>query len=337
MKIREILEKLISVPMNDLVDTIRSLLPSECEIFKSPLGNLAVRILGESAETILLDAHMDRIHFVVTGITTNGFVKVAPVGGIDCRVLSGCEVTVWGKEPLFGVFTIMPPHLKKADNSVASAVEEQAIDVGLSFEQASELITQGDIVTFRSNFKSLMNDRIVSAGFDNLAGVSVLISLAHKLVKLKLKHSVVLQFSNFEETGRRFAGGTTGAFSVSPQEAIVVDASFAKAPYLSYPTPGEIGKGVMIGFSPMLSKTISSSLAALSEENQIPYSQEVLGGSSGTNADGIVSVADGVPTGLVSYPLLNMHTGVEIVSESDLQLTERLLELYCQKGGAINE
>ena len=72
MKIREILEKLISAPMNDLVDTIRSLLPSECEIFKSPLGNLAVRILGESAALLFTAGFAHAVNGIIDGLAAPG-------------------------------------------------------------------------------------------------------------------------------------------------------------------------------------------------------------------------------------------------------------------------
>ncbi len=337
MELRDILEKLTSTFGDALSDTICSLLPRGCEINKSPLGNLSVRFSGESEDAILLDAHMDTIHFVVTAITPEGFIKVAPCGGVDCRVLSGSEVTVWGTEPLYGVFTVMPPHLKKTGSSNASSVEEQAIDIGCSFERVNQLVTLGDAVTFRSNFTPLINSRYSSSGLDNLAGVAVLISLSHKLSKMKLKNTVILQFSNYEETGHRFAGATTGAFAFSPKEAVVIDASFAKAPALNYAAPGEMGNGAMIGFSPMLSQEISCAFRDLAKENQIPFTQEIMGGSSGTNADGVVTTANGIPTGLLSYPLLNMHTPVEVVSEKDLKVLEQLLELYCQKGGSANE
>ncbi len=336
MEIKEILEKLTKTFGGALSEMICSLLPANCDVDKTPLGNIMVRFIGEKNDNILLDAHMDTVHFAITSITSEGFLKVAPCGGVDCRVLSGSEVTVWGEEPLYGLFTIMPPHLKKTSTSSAVLVEEQTIDIGLSYEQAVQKVKVGDLVTFRSCFVNLCNQKIASRGLDNLAGVAVLIALAHKLDQMKLKSSVVLQFSGFEETGHRFAGATTGAFAFSPKEAIVVDASFAKAPALNYATPGNIGKGVMIGVSPMLSKGISKMLQQLAEENNISYTNEILSGSSGTNADGIVTVGEGIPTGLVSYPLLNMHTPVEIVSENDLNSLVKLLELYCQKGGSFN-
>lgn len=336
MEIQEILRKLTPTFGKVLHETILSLLPTECEVKTSPLGNIMVRFPGESQETILLDAHMDIVHFTVTSITREGFLKVAPCGGVDCRVLSGSEVTVWGTTPLYGLFTIMPPHLTKASNSSAVAVEEHAIDIGLSFDKANELVKPGDLVTFGHTFTQLSNKRISSHGLDNLAGVAAFIALSRKLMQADLKNTVVLQFSNFEETGHRFAGGVTGAFSVTPQEAVVIDASFGKTPSLQYATPGEIGEGVMIGVSPMLSKEISLSLEKIAKDHNIPYTKEILGGTSSTNADGIVTAGGGIPTGLLSYPLLNMHSSVETVSEKDLDSLVSLLELYCQKGGSFN-
>ncbi len=336
MDIKEILQKLLSSPKMALSETILSLLPNKCEVTKTPLGTILVRFSGEEETPILLDAHMDTIGFVVTAVTSQGFLKVASCGGIDSRVLAGSEVTVWGSEPLFGIFTTMPPHLKKSPATSAVAVEEQAIDLGFSAQQVSSKVKVGDLVTFRSSFTTLCNNRFSSSGLDNLCGVASLIFLAYKLVEMNLPNTVILQFSNFEETGHRFAGAVTGAFSVAPKEAVVIDASFAKVPGLNYQTPGEMNMGVMIGFSPMLNGDISGGLRKLAQENKISYTQEILGGSSGTNADGIVSSGGGVPTGLLSYPLLNMHTPVEVVSQNDLNALVDLLVIYCRNGGLAN-
>ena len=48
---------------------------------------------NENADkTILLDAHIDRIGLIATGIDDNGFVKVDACGGIDIRTLQDTEV-----------------------------------------------------------------------------------------------------------------------------------------------------------------------------------------------------------------------------------------------------
>ena len=336
MDLKRILKELVDSCGNSLQDTLLSLLPENCEHKITPLNTLLVFLGDQNKEKLLIDAHMDTVGFVVTNITADGFIKVAPCGGVDCRVLPGSEVTVWGREPLYGVFTIMPPHLKQGNQGDVPGVEDQAIDVGLNYEKASKVVEVGDRVTMRCPFVELANRRVSSCGLDNLAGVAVLVALAHRLNNDSLPFSLVLQFSTFEETGHRYAGAVTGAFSVQPNEAIVVDASFAATPGLRYATPGKLGKEVMIGVSPMLSSSISRRLCSLAAELEIPYTKEVLGGASGTNADGIFTVGAGIPTGLLSFPLANMHTGVESVSLDDLHSLVNLLEAYCRKGGEEN-
>ena len=64
----------------------------------------------EGAKTVLLDAHLDQIGFLVTEVLDGGFLRFAPVGGVDPRMLLGGEVTILADEPLYGVVSCMPPH-----------------------------------------------------------------------------------------------------------------------------------------------------------------------------------------------------------------------------------
>ena len=76
-------------------------------------GNvLACKKCGRKhAKTILLDAHLDQIGFVVTEVLDGGFVRFAPVGGVDPRMLLAGEVTILADEPIYGVVSCLPPHL----------------------------------------------------------------------------------------------------------------------------------------------------------------------------------------------------------------------------------
>ena len=60
---------------------------------------------------IMLDAHLDQIGFIITSVDEKGFLRFAPVGGLDRRVMAGSPVTVFGKEPVTGIVCCMPPHL----------------------------------------------------------------------------------------------------------------------------------------------------------------------------------------------------------------------------------
>ncbi|MGN1416844.1 MAG: M42 family peptidase, partial [Oscillospiraceae bacterium] len=66
----------------------------------------------EHAPKIVLDAHTDRIGFIVTSVCEDGFLKVHNLGGIDMRILSAQRVIIHGKRDVKGVICSIPPHLR---------------------------------------------------------------------------------------------------------------------------------------------------------------------------------------------------------------------------------
>ena len=77
-------------------------------------GNVIAEMGDDQAEQhILLDAHMDQIGLIVTGIDKEGFLRVAACGGIDRRVLMGSRVCIYGTQQITGVISCLPPHLTK--------------------------------------------------------------------------------------------------------------------------------------------------------------------------------------------------------------------------------
>ena len=74
------------------------------------LGNVRA-VMGDHGPTVLVCAHMDEVGMIVTGIEDNGFLRIWQMGGIDPRILPGSEVTVFGREKLYGVIGAKPPHL----------------------------------------------------------------------------------------------------------------------------------------------------------------------------------------------------------------------------------
>ena len=66
---------------------------------------------GEKPGNVLVTAHYDEIGLIVTGIEDSGFLRFTAVGGVDAKVIGAMEVTVHGKEDLFGVIGVKPPHL----------------------------------------------------------------------------------------------------------------------------------------------------------------------------------------------------------------------------------
>lgn len=315
----------------DISDKIKEWLPSSMTAVNDKTGNVVATLDG-TGKTFLLDAHMDRIGLIVTAIEEGGFLRVAKCGGMDARVLAAQDVTVWGKEAVYGVITSTPPHLLSADDAgKAKDFDDMLIDTGLTKEEAEKLISQGDRVTVRTPVCELLNNRISCAALDDRAGCAVIIRAAEIVSQSENHPTVKLLFSGQEETGG--TGAVNGSFLVDADECISVDVSFADAPDMPSKKCGKLDKGPMIGFSPVLSYDISRKLEAVAKEKGIPYQLELMSDATGTNADHIALSKGGIRTGLVSIPLRNMHTGVEIVSADDVENCAKLIAEYILGGG----
>ncbi len=292
--------------------------------FDKTTGNAVFRRAGfdDSKKTILLDAHIDEIGFVVTYITDDGFLKVAPVGGIDRRTLLASEVTVFGRQKIKGVITSTPPHLED-DNKKVPEVSDIYIDCGLSGEQAKSIISLGDKVSMVNEPVRLLGSRVSGKALDDRSGVAVLIKTIELLKDKPLGVNVVLLLSSQEETGEM--GAKTGAFDISPDMAIAVDVSFAYTQGEDKEECGELSKGAMIGISPSLSRELSDALISCAKDKGIPYQYEIMNGRTGTNADQITISKGGVKTVTVSIPEKYMHTPVEVIDLEDIDNIARLL------------
>lgn len=306
------------------------------EIRRDSMGSLIGHIPGDGVR-ILLNAHMDEIGLVVTAVDDKGFLRVAKNGGVDLRMLLGSEVTVWGSEPLYGVFCCQPPHLitSRDDYSKVPEITDLAVDIGFSAQRARELVHPGDKISFRQGFNSLPNGRVTCKSLDDRAGVAAVLYCLECLKQMKTNCDITVLFSVQEEVGTRGAG--PGTFGVMPQQALCVDVSFAMSPGSLRHKCGDLGKGPMIGYSPILSRNITNRLLRLAQDKKIPFQKEIMGGETGTDADAISLIGEGVETGLLSVPLRYMHSPVETVEIEDIKNTGRLMAEYIADiGGTPN-
>lgn len=331
MDIKEILFNLSdAVSIGNITDASKTAFDELSKYTKASQNGINVigEIKGESDYALMLEAHIDEVGFVVTDVDSDGFLTVKNCGGIDLRALPSRTVTVHSKEKVTGVFCATPPHLggpKEYDD-----IQALKIDTLLG-EKAKDIISVGDLVSFNQKAADLQGGRITGKSLDNRAGVACLLLLAEKLSDKKLPFNIVFAFTDAEELGCR--GAKTAAFGISPDEAIVLDVSFADAPDVPNNDCGKLSGGAMIGMSPILDKGISKTLISIAKENGMPYQTEVMGGRTGTNSDVISVSKSGVKTGLVSIPLRNMHTDVEIIDVKDIENVCDLLLKYILKGG----
>lgn len=317
-------------------ELIKELLPQNMSIEPDHNGNIIATIGNkDSDDIILLDAHNDRIGFVVTLIDENGFLKVANCGGIDRRVLAGSVVEVLGKKKLRGIVCCLPPHLSDGGEDKAPSADSIYVDTGLPKEEVERYITLGDKIAVYAKPRKLLGKKFTAAGLDNKAGVATLIRVAHIIKDISLNCCVKLLFSSQEETG--FLGSRTASFSIMPDSAIVVDVSFATQPGVAGDKCGEMSKGPMLGTAPILDKEMFVKLKEIADKEDIPYQTEVMNGTTGTNADAVTITGNGIKTGLVSIPLSNMHTQAEVVDMDDIEKSAQLIAKYViERGVTVN-
>jgi endoglucanase len=287
------------------------------------VANFGERVEGRPH--VLLDAHIDQIGMVVTYITEDGYLKVSNVGGLDRRLLPDQEVTVHGTRDILGVVCTLPPHLRSNPEEVPT-VDDLCIDTGYSKSELEEVVSLGDYVTFRRDFLDLVNGRVTSPSLDDRCGVVALLKVADILQGVALNCSYSIMFSAQEEIGER--GATIGAYDINPTHAIAVDVSFGLTNSESPHKCGELGKGAMVGFAPVLDRELSQSMVQIAKDSSIPYQLEVMNGTTGTNADRFSVNRAGVKAVTVSIPLKYMHTPNETIALSDVEDTAKLVAEY---------
>ncbi len=200
--------------------------------------------------------------------------------------------------------------------------------------EAEKIISLGDRVTFKRNFNELIGTRVSSSVLDDRSGIAAIIIALNELKDVKAK--ITALFSVQEESG--LTGAKIGPYGKNVDEAIAIDVSFGYTPSCKKSDCGELGKGPMVGFSPLLNKEMSNSLCSVAEKYSIPYQKEIMGGgSTGTNADVITVSERGIKTALISIPEKYMHSPIEIVDTRDVEKTGHLIAYYIkERAGELN-
>lgn len=333
MKLEQFLAQITALPgvsgyegqMGELIRSAFS--PYADEIRRDNLQNLIAlkKGEGENRPSIMLAAHMDEIGLMVTKIEEKGFLRVTGVGGVDERTILAQEVTVFGKEPLFGIVGAKPPHLQDADERTkAVKMEDLYIDLGLSEERVKELVRVGDLVTVNREYTALHGERATAKAMDDRAGVAMVLEIFKELQLLRHTVDVYGVATVQEEVGTR--GAYTSTYGINPDLGIAIDVGHGHMPdILKEEDTLILGDGAAVAVGPHVHPKIYRKLKEIAEELSIPYQLEPSPYPGGTDAYAIQITRSGVPTALISIPLRYMHTSVETLDLADLKAGARLL------------
>ncbi len=283
----------------------------------------------KNAGTLLIDAHLDTIGFVVSGLLEGGFVRFENAGGIDTSILPACEIEIYGKETVRAFFSSVPPHLSKISGENSSTkVSDTFADTGLTKEQCEKLIPIGTPAAFLPKTDMLLNSRIASVSLDDKICMAAALEMAKMLASEKenINVNICVQFSTGEERDAR--GAYASANLVDADECIVLDVNFAKEMTSKPGAYLEMEKGAGLSLSACTSRELTERIYDVARENEVSCQRIVELCDTGTNAQVLSRMGKGIKTAVLSIPIRYMHTSVETAALSDVRECARLLSVY---------
>ncbi len=306
------------------------------EVYVDKMGSLIAFKKGKSAEKrFMICAHMDEIGFIVKGITDDGFLKFAEIGGIDSRLLPGKRVYV-GENHIPGVIGIKAVHMATPEERKKSVkIKDMYIDIGYdSKEEAEKHTNLGDYIYFDSEYTEFGNGKIKAKALDNRVGCANLIRL---IKDADFTYDTWCVFSVQEEIGLR--GAKVAAKAINPDAALILEGTVCAD---TCDTPkhehvSTMGEGPVISIMERSSRSDIEFVRLIketAEKNSIPYQfkRTVKGG----NDAGAIQVAnDGVKTAVISVPCRYIHSAVSVADKIDFENTYRLALAVCNDIGRI--
>lgn len=305
------------------------------EYYTDNLGNLIVFKKGKKAakNKVMLDAHMDEVGLIITGITSEGYLKFAKVGGINTKVIIGRTVHV-GEKGVVGALGIKPIHLLDKDEEAnIPKADDLYIDIGAkSREEAEEYVRLGDAAWFCSDNVEFGDGFIKAKALDDRAGCAILI----EIIRSELEYDCWFSFSTQEEIGTR--GAQASAFSIAPDYAIVVETTTA-ADISGVKDEKRVcicGSGPAVSFmdrSTVYNRELYDKAFEVAERNEIPCQTKTL--VAGGNDAGVIHKSrGGVKTLTVSVPCRYLHSPSCVIkyrdAESSLCLIKSLAEEFAK-------
>jgi len=321
---------------DEVRETIRGLVePFVDEIRCDALGNLFAIRRGSGERTLMLDAHMDEVGFIVKWIDEAGYLRFAPIGGWDERIVPGHRVVILTRDGTrhTGVIGTAPPHILAAEERKQPIpMERMFIDVGATSkdEVAALGIRIGDPLTIHYPFSELANGTVTGKAFDDRAGCTVLIETARRLAEHDVRMDVAFSFVFGEEVGLR--GARTAAYQLEPDLAIAIEGTIgADMPGVAPESqPVRLGLGPAISVadrSIVVSRHLIAAIESVAEAASIPY-QYKLPTYGGTDAGAIHLTRGGVLAGVVSVPCRYIHSPISTLRVDDLEQTIRLTTAF---------
>jgi len=298
--------------------------------------NVIVKIDGEdTSKTVMIDAHLDQIGFVVTNISKEGLLTINYLGGSDATILSARQLNIVTDYGIINaVVDRKHSHLvyDEDDEGIYDLADAQ-IDIGIrKFDVVSKHVKIGDPVVYKPHFYKLINDYYSGYGFDDKAGCSVLLNTIQKLAKSGKKPptNLIFVFSSQEETNTKLF---PVARKYKPDLVLSVDVTFATDYGLQEDLDRQAGRCELDGGSVIyrglgLHEPGFKLLEDIAKKHKLKFQNQANADNAGYTSLMVAGELEGIKALVIGIPLRNMHTPVEIICLKDLMNSAKLLEHF---------
>lgn len=283
---------------------------------------------NKKAKTILIDAHMDEVGFLVTKLNKNGLISFEVQGGIWKDSLNSQRLRVWSPDiskSYSGVVAFPDANTHKGTGKTPE-IEDMFLDIGAQNDK--ELLKmglkQGSMITFDTKTE-FNGNRVVTKAADNRVGASMIVEIMNYIKDKEFDYNIVVGCTVREEGG--LIGARTSAYKFNPDLAMVIDVSPARDIPVKQLPNGVLGEGTMLRHkdaATIYSPKIIDYLASIIKKNKLKYQDYFSLG--GTNAGSIHISNEGIkviPIGIVAR---NLHTGSTVFDINDYNETLKLIE-----------
>jgi putative aminopeptidase FrvX len=303
-------------------DAVREAVGGVAEVETDSVGNLIARRRGEGP-LLALVAHLDVIGAAVAHVADDALIAVHQLGSWRANVAYGQRVEI-----TTSAGTVPGVIARRVKDNEKVEWGQLYVDIGAkNGDEARALVAPGDPMVVVAPPLELANGRVASRSLDNRAGVYVAVEALRRAEGANVAVVAAAQ----EELGAY--GAKAAAHALRPDVAIAIDVTYATdVPGDDAATGGHhvLGGGAAIFRGPAVNPRVFELLVEAAREEKVEHTIEA-GMKTFTDADVTFATGEGIPTGLVSIPLRNMHSPIEIVELADLEACVRLLTAFAAR------
>ena len=315
--------------------------PRSREVRRDAVGNVIARV-GGAGPTLLVQAHMDQIGYLVRHVTDEGFLLLDGSqgdrrNGPERRHAIGQGVRALARDGSWveGVLAAASGHVLTAEQREEHRLgyDDFWVELGLPSREAvlATGLHVGAPVVFGGPLRRL-GELLVGPSMDNRVGLAVMDALLERVAGEELPCELWLTATVQEENGLH--GARALAHAERFDAVVAVDVGLTG----DVPAVEEREFATRLGAGPIAvhrdtgivyDRVLTQHLLALAERTGLPAQDGLF---AGYGSDGLAFAEAGSPTALLTVPTRYTHTAFETIHPRDLETTVEFLRALATSG-----